>query len=123
MTEDIAEKAVRHLVRQAGFAEVKIIDLNSEIANTWRLGITEKDSIVLRLPYAYPNNEYGMPELKFIDISDSRWSSMLEKILDLCKRNLDIFVMTPNACQRTLVPSWTTEESILIQLDVLNASE
>lgn len=121
MTEDIAEKAVRHLVRQAGFAEVKIIGL--EIANAWRLGIAEKDGYVFRFPYAYPSNRYGMPELKFIDISDSRWSSMLEKILDLCKRNLDIFVMTPNACQRTLVPSWTTEESILVQLDVLNASE
>ena len=123
ITEDIAEKAVRHLARRAGFAEVKIIDLDPEIANAWRLGITEKDSNVFRFPYAYPNNRYGMPELKFIDINDSHWSSMLEKILDLCKQNLDIFVMTPNACQRTLVPSWTTEESILVQLDVLNASE
>lgn len=121
MTEDIAEKAVRHLARRAGFAEVKIIDL--EIANTWRLGIAKKDSNVFRFPYAYPKNKYGMLELKFIDISDSCWSSMLEKILDLCKQNLDIFVMTPNACQRTLVPSWTTEESILVQLDVLNASK
>ena len=121
MTEDIAEKAVRYLARRAGFAEVKIIDL--EIANAWRLGIAKKDSNVFRFPYVYSNNIYGTPELKFIDINDSRWSSMLEKILDLCKQNLDIFVMTPNACQRTLVPSWTTEESILVQLDVLNASE
>ena len=91
MTEDIAEKAVRHLVRRAGFAEVKIIDLDPEIANAWRFGIAEKDSNVFRFPYLYSH--------------------------------LDIFVMTSNACQRTLVPSWTTEESILVQLDVLNASE
>lgn len=121
ITEDIAEKAVRHLVRRAGFAEVKIIGL--EIANAWRLGIAEKDSHVFRFPYVYSNNRYGMLELKFIDISDSRWSLMLEKILDLCNQNLDIFVMALNACQRILVHSWTTEESILVQLDVLNASK
>ena len=121
MTEDIAEKAVRHLVRQAGFAKLKIIDF--EIANAWRLGIAEKDSNVFRFPYAYPNNRYGTPELKFIDINDSHWSSMLKKILDLCKQNLNIFVVTSDICQKTLVPSWTTEESILVQLDVLNASE